>query len=149
MSGVTDHLMAEPLLIARIEDQVPDLRAVLSAADLAGVKAASQVTPAVHVLYGGDDVPTREGDRGWTGKPQKILQRWMAVVAVRNARTQRTGAAAREDAGPLLSQLIGALAGFQLDPALGPLKRIPAPQPAYDAGFAYFPTLWTTEFYVP
>lgn len=147
MAAVTDHLMAEPLLIERVKSQVNGLRAVLSAADLAGVTAAQQLTPAVHVLYMGDQVPTGEGDRGWTGRPQKIIQQWMAVVAVRNARTQRTGAAAREDAGPLLSQLIAALAGFQLADELQPLKRIAAPKPAYDASWAYFPTQWTTEFF--
>lgn len=145
--ALTDHLAVEGLLIARIGAQVQGLRAVLSAADLAGVSQTQQVTPAVHVLYAGDQVPTGEGARGWTGTPQKINQHWMAVVAVRNARTQRSGEAARSDAGPLLSQLIAALAGYTLGPDFGPLMRVPAPQPAYDASWAYFPTQWTVEFY--
>ncbi len=136
------YLSAESIISARIEDQVPGLRAVLPVADLAGVTEAQQVTPAVYVIYDGD----RIGQSAGRGVSQQIHQRWIAVVAVRNARDQRAGAAAREEAGPLIDALLAALDGWAPSLLHQPLVRISGPGPAFTpGGFGYFPFVFETR----
>lgn len=144
---MSNYLALEPLIIARLQSQVTGLRAVLSADDLADLATGVQTTPAAYVLYDGDDVPATPAMRAGDGARQLITQRWLVVLAVRNA---RGGADAREDAGPLLSQCLTALAGHHLQPTppahiFRPLKRAQAPRPGYADGFGYFPLLFTTE----
>lgn len=141
-----DYLAAESAIVAQLKDRVANVH-ILSAAELAGVPQKGQVTPAVHVIYGGDQVPTASADRGYSGKPQKVLQKWLAVIAVRNAGSQVTGEKQREQAGPIISQVIAALAGFEAGKGFGPMMRINAPAPAYNGTFAYFPLQFTTEVY--
>ncbi|MDW7746584.1 hypothetical protein [Halomonas sp.] len=140
-----DYLVAEGLILARLEAQLADLSGlkVLSAADLAGVTEGAQHTPALHVIYMGDAVPG--GEQVDQGNYHVLRQRWMVVVAVRNARQQRTGQAAREAAGPLLSRAIQALSGWRPGQGLGPLARVSAPAPAFTpGGFGYFPLQFET-----
>lgn len=142
-----NYLEAEGLIIARIKAEVSGLKAVLPAADLAGVAENAQPSPAVHVIYAGDQVPGSDNQRSTSGALQKVTQQWYAVVAVRNARTQTSGAAARETAGPIITQVLAALAGWQPADAFKPLKRVNAPPPKTIGTFAYFPLLFTTEVY--
>jgi len=135
----------EAALIAHIGDTVGSLKKVLGAADLAGVQERQQVTPAVHVIYQGDDVPTGQHDRGYFGSPQVVHQRWLVAVAVRNVRGIREGTAMREEAGPILAQVITALEAWQPPAPWRPMKRAPSPPPWYSNGFGYFPLLFTTE----
>lgn len=139
-----DLLAPQAGIVERLIDQVSGFRAVLTAADLAGIKQSQQVTPAAHVVYAGFEVPAGQGQQDAEGGSQVILVRWMVVVAVRNARTQVTGAAAREDAGPLMGAVIEALKGWAPAEGFAPLVMRPAPPAAYDAGFADFPILFTT-----
>lgn len=137
-----DYLAAEPLIVARLESQVTGVK-VLTAADLAGVKEAAQVTPAVHVLYGGD----RLADSVGHGIAQTWAQIWWVVVAVRNARNQGKGREARKAAGPYIAQVFQALTGWQMSSTdHGPLKRVNPPGgPVYSpGGFAYFPLAFET-----
>lgn len=139
---MTDHyLSAEGYLIEQLKAKVPGFKAVLSAADLAGVLEAAQQTPAAHVLYWGE----RLGDSTGRGRAQMSYQQWLIVIATRNASTQRTGEAARNEAGPLIDAMLSALQGWA--PANGqPLQRIPGPKAAYTrGGFAYFPFLFETR----
>lgn len=144
---MTDYLAAERGIVTQLQAALDARVRVLTTADLAGVTEAKQFTPAVHVIYAGDSVPTGDGARGNTGRPQKITQRWQAVVAVRNTAQPRSGAGARDSAGPLLSAVITALAGHVPAAGAGALHRANAVGPAYTPGFAYYPTEWTTEFY--
>lgn len=142
-----NYLALEPLIIDRLKTEVPTLRAVLSADALADLAEGVQTTPAAYVLYDGDDVPSADGKRAGDGARQLVSQRWLVVLAVRNA---RGGSDAREDAGPLLTQILAALAGYHPQPAppsqvYRPLKRAQAPRPGYHAGYGYFPLLFTTE----
>lgn len=138
-----DYLVAEGLILARLEAELADLSSsaglkVLSAADLAGVAEGAQHTPSVHVVYNGDVIPG--GDSVDEGNYHVIQQRWIVVVAVRNAGNQRTGKAARDDAGPIISRVIKALSGWRPGQGLSPLRRVTAPGPAFTpGGYAYFP----------
>lgn len=139
-----DYLAAEGRIRDHLETELADLAGlkVLSAADLAGVTEGAQHTPALHVIYMGDAVPQADA----VDQPYQVLrQRWMVVVAVRNARTQRSGQAVREDAGPILSRVIRALSGWRPGQGLGALARTTAPAPAFTpGGFGYFPLQFET-----
>ncbi len=142
---ITDYLAAEQLLIARLRSAVPGFHAVLGAADLDGVAEAGQTVPAAHVIYDGDALPGGDAARGGAGAAQMVAQRWMIVVAVRNVRQTLSGDGARGEAGPLISQTLAALSGWQPSPAFRPLRRVPGPRPGYNAGFGYFPLLFEAQ----
>ena len=59
---VSDYLFIEQLLIDRVTAVVPDLKAVLTASDLAAMEEAMQITPAAHVIYLGDETGTGPGE---------------------------------------------------------------------------------------
>jgi len=139
---LADYLAAEELIIARLTERVGSVRAVLSAADLAGVQEAKQTTPALHVVYDGD----RLGDSAGRGIANQVYQRWLVITAVRSARGQRTGAGAREAAGPIISAVLQALLGWAPSDEHQPLVRTSAPRPHFSAGgFAYFPLAFETR----
>jgi hypothetical protein len=135
------YLAAEALIAERLAERLPGGTHVLTAADLAGVEARAQLTPAAHVVYDGD----RLGDAGGRGLAQVVWQRWLVVIAVRNRREALSGAAAREDAGTLIAAALAALAGWAPSASHGPLARVQAPRPAYEAGFLYVPLAFETR----
>lgn len=128
-----DYFGIEPLLMARLRERVPGARAILSAADLAGVQEQQQADPALHVFYMGD----RFGDSARGGACVEIQQTWAVVVVVREL---RAAAVTRASAGELVGAVIAAVQGWQAGPDYGPLRRIEAPQPIYrPGGWCYFP----------
>lgn len=132
----------ESALAQRLRDQVPGVD-VLSASDLAGVSAAAQVTPALHVLYDGYEV----SETGRGGRDAAVVLSWLVVVAVRNVRQQRDApAAARQDAGPLCRAVTGALMGWRpLDAGMSPMALATPPRPGYEGGFLYFPLRFVSK----
>lgn len=143
----TDHLALEDLLVSRVRDElaadslVPE-RNVFTAADLADVEERQQQTPAVHVIYAGDELV---GGGDAEGGAQVLAQRWYTVVAVRNVRDTRGGAGVRTVAGPILARLIRALSDWTPGPGYTALIRRQGPEAAYSAGFAYYPLLWSSN----
>lgn len=144
---IADYLAAEALIIARLTAQVPELRAVLGAAELDGLAEAQQQTPNAQVLYEGDALPGAEGSRAGNAAAQVVLQRWLVIVCVRNRRDAKAGAGARQAAGPIVSKVIAALQGHQLSTDFRALRRITPPRsaPGYSAGFAYFPLAFEAQ----
>jgi hypothetical protein len=138
---VTNYLSAEALLLDRLRATVTGARAVLSAADLAGVEESQQQTPAVHVVLGGYR-PTRVSGEG---RVQETEQSWRVVVAVRNLRSPQTGEHAREDAGPVLAQVLEALQGWRPSAEHTPLALAAGPAPGFSRGYGYFPLTFTTQ----
>jgi hypothetical protein len=142
-----NYLAAEELIKARLAEKLSEVPAlnILSAADLDGVKEASQVTPAVHVMYFDDEVPGSDGDAALKSRHQKTQQLWAVILVVRNVR-DKTGQASREDAGLLISTLLDTLQGWKPSAEHGPLRRRKAPfRTTYRNGFAYFPFLFSTQ----
>lgn len=139
-----NHLALEALLIARLKSAVPDFRDVLGMADLAAMQESSQTAPAAHVIYQGDSIPS--GSSAGQGTAQVVVQSWLVVVAVRNARDTRGGTDARAEAGVLLTDTIKALSGWQAAPEFRPMVRVNAPRPGFNAGFAYFPLAFEARF---
>lgn len=137
-----EHLLvAERLIHCRLEERLPQEVAIMSAADLVGVSAQAQITPAIHILYDGYSIADEIAD----GAITMIEQRWLVVVAVRNVRDNASGQATREDAGPLLSLVLSALLGWRPSTEHSALKLGVAPAPVYDAGFGYFPLTFSTR----
>ncbi|MFM9881201.1 MAG: hypothetical protein ACKVOO_12425 [Burkholderiaceae bacterium] len=139
-----NFLALEPLLAARLTEQLADLVPkvkVLHAADLAGVSEEQQFTPAVHLLYRGH----RTSETPTNGNAARIEQTWLAVVATRNAKTLRSGEAARVDAGLIARRVLRALMGFK--PALlsKPLRLAEGIEPGYSGGFIYLPLAFSAE----
>ena len=108
--GLTTHesndwMQLEPHLVALVRAAVQDLRPavhVLTAAELADVKEQAQLTPAVHVIYGGFRI-TDSQRTAW-----QLTHTWYAVAAVRNVATVRSGQAARAQAGSLAARVLAA-----------------------------------------
>lgn len=155
--GLTNYLEIEAPVIARLEHEVRDAKAVFGAADLAGMKQAGQVTPALHVIYDGDEVLSDRAGHGaraeeyptrYRGKAH-VRQRWLVVVAVRNAKVAGSGVAVNETAGPLIQRVMEVLCGWQPTQTSQPLTRRTGPRPVYQESYAYFPLLFTMEIFVP
>ena len=132
MELTDDYLAAEPQLVALLET-VEGLRKVYTSTDLAEVKARSQLTPAVHLIYAGD----RLGDQAQGASLTHVTQTWVVILAVSQRQNNQSGA--------LLAQLIKTLAGRHT--TLGNLKRINAPfRPSFGGGFGYYPLTYEIQF---
>lgn len=137
-----DFLALEPLLIERLKDRVslvPE-RHVMAAADLAGMREDSQPKPALHVIYDGYEVPrTQPANRRAT-----VRHHWLVVVVVKHVR--RTGSAARAEAGPIATQVVAALQGWQPE-GMSFLLDLAQPRykPNYTPGAAYLPLGFTHD----
>ncbi len=135
-----DYLCAEPLLRAHLAEAVPELSAVLSAADLAAAQRTQWPAPCVYIVYLGD---TRGGSEAGAGAVQMFAQRWAVVLVVSNVAQPLAGEPARSIAGPLLAKIIRALAGYSLDTGWRGLRRESSPPPRYEPAFAHFTTVWS------
>lgn len=137
---IADDFMAlEPLLVARLELALAsDSVYVLTAPDLAYVAEEGQLAPAVHVVYGGHRMVQQQV----SGRAVIIEQDWYTVVTVRNVQDHH-GADARGDAGPLLSTVFAALAGWTPAGSMDSLQAAASPMPGYTDGYGYFPLAWT------
>jgi len=132
---LADYLAAGPLIMQRIRDAVADIAAVLPARDLSRLAESELQSPAVFVVYDGD----RLGDAAGRGGARIVHQRWLVVLAVRNAAQSDGGAALTGDAGPLLSDLLEALQGWAPSVDHRPLYRVAAPLPGYSPAFGFYP----------
>lgn len=137
-----DYLVAGPLIMERLRNQITELRSVLPLAEVARLNANAIAGPLAYVMYDGDDVVEGEG-RARQGASQLVRQRWMVVLGIRSA-AQRE-AASHEAAGPLISRVIAALAGWTCEPFRSPLYRVAAPRVDYGANFALYPLMFAGE----
>jgi hypothetical protein len=141
---MSNLLGVEPLIVARLEEKLAahDPRPhILTAPDLADVAEEKQLTPAVHVVYGGMRIAQDDGH----GSYIELEQTWYTVIAVRNLRDMRKGSAARADAGELLDAVFRALTGWKPGLDIRALRPATAPRAAYSGGFGYYPLAWTTR----
>lgn len=143
MSAASQPFFAlEPLLVQRLTDVAPAGVQVLTAADLAGTAESAQHCPAWQVIYGGYRV--LESASG--GAHQAVEQRWLVVTAVRNLRSQITGAAGRQEAGELVNVALYALLGWSPGLPFDRLKLATGGAPSFrKGGYAYYPLLFTTR----
>jgi hypothetical protein len=134
----------EPVILARLREQLAPLRPaikVFTAADLEGVEAAQQFTPAVHLVYDEYSVTESRPD----GTQARITQQWMAVVATRHQASLRTGAVARENGGAIAMAVCAALMGFKPTGASKPMRLTNPRRLEYLAGFHLLPLAFEAE----
>lgn len=139
-----NFLALEPLLVARLVEQLADMVPkvhVLTAVDLTAVTEATQLTPAIHVIYNGH----RIAETNSQGTMARIEQTWLAVVAIRNVRKLANGEAARADAGLIASRAMRALMGFKPEPSSKPLVLVNGPASGFSAGYQYLPLAFAAE----
>lgn len=126
------------LLKAAVAGQTPAVH-VLSAADLADVKAGNQRAPAIHVIYGGYVINEDQGTR------VLLDHTWHAITVVRHVGATRSGEKARAQMGPLLALVMSTLMGARVDGATLPLALTTPPKPWQDAGTQYVPASFTAQ----
>ena len=146
---IADYLSAEPAIITRLKDVqlAIGFKSVLGVADLASIEEATQQDPAAHVIYNGDILPGGAGSSAGNSSAQVAVQRWLVVIAVRNVRNVKSGSGARAEAGTLISKVIAALNGWAPTASHRPMRRVQAPRPGYNKGFAYFPLMFETQLF--
>lgn len=132
-----DFMALEPRLVALLKAALAGMSPavhVLTAAELGDVAEARQLTPAVHLVYGGYRI---EQD---IGTAWRLQHTWYAVVVVKHAAQLKTGAAGRQSAGQLAATVALALAGAVVPGAADTLTLITPPAPSYAAPYTYLPT---------
>lgn len=140
-----DYLAAEPLIVARLRDQVHELRQVLPLEDVTRLPESAVASPMAYVVYDGDEVVEGEG-RARQGASQLVRQRWLVVLGIRNAaQAARDRVPTHGTAGALIAKAIAALAGWQCAPFRAPLYRVNAPRVSYGANFALYPLMFAGE----
>lgn len=137
-------LKAEPLIVARLQEQCPAARAVLTPADLAGVVEKSQVAPALHVVFDGFTVK----ETNQLGLESLFQERWLVVAAVKHAAQGKGAAGLRGEAGLILLEAYRALAGWKPADDLGWMIPATPPPPVIGDGYGYFPLAWSLQYVV-
>lgn len=132
-------LGAEALIAARLKERLPKHVRVLCLADVAGAQESELPVPSVRVVYDG----YRISDENWS--TTTFEQTYVVVVAVKNVRNLRDGSGAREEASPLIDDVIDALTGFQPE-GYAPLTATNTVKPGYVDGRGYYPLAFTTQF---
>ena len=140
----TDFLALEDLIIAQVQANVTGLKKIYGSRDLATVTRKSQVTPSLAVIYRDYRVVETDGRKCRA----RVRQNWYTVLSVRNAKDQQHGAGVRDDAGPLMMDIIRALMGWQPGPGYSAMELVSAPPAITAATVGDFPIGWTTELYL-
>lgn len=128
-----DYLFMQGVIAQRIEELVQQVKA-------RGIDALAQATeaevrePTAYVLWEGERFPDQRGD----GTSVMVEQRFSVLLAVRNA-SQADKDARNGLAGPLLSKLHQALAGWKPEAAQRPLKRTNGRPPIYLPNTGLYP----------
>lgn len=113
--------------------------AVFSTADLAGVKEASQITPARHVvLHSYEPISNVGADRRWR-------ETYLVVTVVRNARQGVGAQAVRDEASPIHAETLALLDNWKPPGALTPLEVVGPISPEITKAFGYFPLAFVVE----
>lgn len=134
---VDDYLFVAPRIAARLEAQLPDTPVdVCETAEQ--VLKADRRARVLMVMWAGDRVDPGDAGRARDGASQLVHQRWLVVLGINNV---AKGADARNlAAGPLLSRVHRALAGWTPEGAARPLRRASAPlKPTFTESKAVYP----------
>lgn len=146
MTSIVDNwLAAGDRIVTRLAAQVPALRMVETMSTLTAEGIEQRIktqVPAAIVVYMGDRItPDPRAPRVTAG-----AQRWMVVLAVRNARAGGNNAALADEAGPLLPLIRSALAGWVPLDEGRPLRPASGMAPGFGVAFAYYPLAFELDF---
>lgn len=135
-----------PLLARRLLECCPTATDnIFHARDLADVKEASQVTPALHLVLHSYGPASNDGSGGSDTRWREI---WLVVAVVKNARQNVGAQAIRDEAPPMLREVLAALDGWRCPGAVGLVRAIDPPRPLISKTHGYFPLAFEV-FYVP
>ena len=139
-----NYFNAEAAIIERLKELLPQVK-VLTPFSIGDMIESSQPSPAIHVIYGGDQVAGESNN----GTKSVIDQRWMIVLAVRTPKAQLQHTAdIRTMAGEIVPTLLKALQGWQPIPEMRKLVRVNGPPAGYSSSFAYFPFLFEGQLII-
>jgi hypothetical protein len=137
---ISNYFGAEDAIVKRLQEQVPELKAVLTPFSIGDMVESSQPSPAVHVIYGGDVV---SGNETGNGARRTIDQRWLVVLAVRTPKAQlQNTSEIRVLSGELIPKVLRSLQGWAPVEWMRPLGRVSGPAAGYSSSFAYFPFMF-------
>ena len=131
-----DYLEIEPLIVARLNDQIIGDVGILSTWGMSRLQEHFDTPPAVLILLE-DDQP---GEVNLSGTAQKIEQVWTCVVVVKDA---------ENEAGPLISKVIQAMSGWQpAGTTFSPFRRVKSKlnHDYSPSSTFYFPLAFSTSF---
>jgi hypothetical protein len=119
-----DYLFLGPLIARRLEDEVPDIPVdVCETADQ--VFAADKRPYALMVMWAGDRFVETEAGRANNGASQVVHQRWLVMLALNDVGKEKD--ARQLKAGPWMSKVHKALAGWTPEGAARAMRRATAP----------------------
>lgn len=132
-----DYLFVAPLIAARLAEQVPDIPVdVCETTDQ--VLKADKRARVLMVLWAGDRVEASESGRAGAGASQLLHQRWLVMLGLNNV--AKAADARNVAAGPVLSKVHKALAGWVPEGAGRAMRRASAPlQPTFTSDKAVYP----------
>jgi hypothetical protein len=131
-------LWAGPVIVARLLDQVPDLRAVLLLDEIDPKLNAPKQMPAAVVLL------DRMSPATDTQRHQTLVQQdWMVALAVRSAARDADRNSAQ--VGPLIPQVVKALQGWVPPGQLRALAWRPGTRPSYGRDNTYWPLMFSLQ----
>jgi len=140
-----NYLSAEGLIISRIQSAVPGLNFVGGSRSIKELTDRLIGTPAVIVVFAGDNIKEAPGQSADNGTVQVITQRWHIELVINNHTDFVAGTGERAEAGAFLAQIISALAGWAPSTQHREMKRVQSPMPVYVDGYGYFPLTFQTE----
>jgi hypothetical protein len=137
----TDALWLGPAIVTRLRTELPDLRSVRVMDDLTPDDKPAQM-PAAVVLLQGLRPDTAPDGRRYT---VAVEADWVVAIVVDSRRADSD--AQRQVAGPIITQVVAALHGWQADGLNRPLAWVPgAPRPYFTRNFSAYPLLLRARF---
>jgi hypothetical protein len=145
-----DYLFAGDAIRARLRTSVQGLAAedaVQGIETLGQAVEKNILSPTVFVLWEGDLVETGDTGRAGRGTSQIIRQQWTVLLAVRNA-MQHDPDARNEAAGPFLSAIHKAIAGWHPEGSARPFTRAQGRKATYTANVGLYPVSFELQLHV-
>lgn len=132
---MADFFATRDSIKSQIEAEIPELRKIYVAEEIENLSQASQIVPAVHLLYAGyQPAQTERGRVRIT-----VDQTWAVVLVIRQKPGEYAG-------GEILGRLIEVLHGFKPADAMMALELAGSPySPRYTARTAFYPLAFTTR----
>lgn len=128
-------------IVARLRDQVADLRSVLMLDEYDPGTTVPRQLPGAIVMLDGLRVVQRPASA--YGLPTNCEQDWMVAIAVRRARADAD--AANAQVGVLLPQVVAALHGYVPDGSPRGFFWRTGPRPSYGKDVSYYPLIFTLQ----
>lgn len=138
---------SQALGLLAVDDLAPLADAISGAQDGDIIKRILPLVPRSPAAFVGYDTEVMAQE--FEGGGHMPMQRWLVVLAVKNAADTAKGSGVLLEAGPLILNVIQSLTGWR--PALqgvGELRRVAAPRPVYGPGVGLFPTAFLAPLYL-